>query len=93
MAVEYIRDIIRITAGEDADIGAVITDEEGVAVTDDVSLMLHLEEVYTIEGVYSEECWTFTIPAEMTQGLKGKYHYCICQGDSTLCFKTPLYLM
>lgn len=93
MAVEYIRDVIRITAGEDADIGAVITDEEGVAVTEDVSLMLHLEEEYMIEGSFDGECWTFTIPADITQGLKGRYHYCICQGDSTLCFKTPLYLM
>lgn len=93
MAVEYIRDIIKITAGEDAEIGAVITDEEGEPITEDVSLMLHLEEECLIDGVYIDECWTFTVPAELTEGLKGKYWYCICQGESTLCFRTPLYLM
>ena len=93
MAVEYIKDVIKITAGEDAEIGAVVLDKEGVAVTEDVSLMLHLEEVHMIEGVYIDERWIFNIPAEATEGLKGKYHYCIYQGGSTLCFKSPLYLM
>lgn len=94
--IEYLFNAIRATAGEDIAIVAKITDESGALVEDNCGFMFHgADGARTIiEGVYSADgFWSFTIPAELTKGLKGRYGYCICNGDATLCFEKPLYLM
>lgn len=94
--VEYLFNAIRATAGEDIAIVARITDENGEPITSGCSFMLNgangahhiIDGVYTTNGV-----WEFSIPAELTLGLVGRYGYCFCNGDTTLCFEKPFYLM
>lgn len=95
--IEYLYDAIRAVAGQDITIAAQITDEEGISITDGCSLMLHGEDslITMVDGVYTPELdmWTYTIPADVTEGLKGRYFYSISRNDSSLCFKQPLYLV
>jgi hypothetical protein len=46
-----------------------------------------------IHGVYTDDTWYFTIPAELTKGRKGKHWYCVCHEDTNLCFKQPIYFI
>lgn len=95
MALEYIYDAIRATAGEDIGISATIVDDVGNPVESGCGLMLHNTDgsvIGKIDGYYiSEGLWQFTIPASMTAGLYGRYYYCVCENDTTMCFQTPIY--
>lgn len=96
--VEYIDDMIRITAGEEAEIAAVVTSENGESITEGVGLMIHNPDGSMLtkipgEFIADEVTWTFTVPAEVTKGLKGRYSYCIYCFGETLCFRKPLYLV
>lgn len=56
--------------------------------------MLHLDdEMLMFDGEYKDELWYFTIPAEATKGLQGRYWYCLYRDGDTLCFKEPIYLI
>lgn len=92
--IEYLANAIRATAGEEIVIVANIA-EDGVDVTSGCGFMLHISEdkVLHIDGEYRDELWFFTIPAELTKGLKGRYSYCLCRDHNTLCFQEPIYLM
>lgn len=95
--VEYLYNAIKAVAGQDITIAAQVTDENGISITDACGLMLHSEnELLTmVDGEYTPELdmWSYTIPAAVTEGLKGRYFYCICRNNSNLCFKQPLYLV
>ena len=95
--IEYLYDAIRAVAGQDIDIGAMITDANEELITEDCCLVLYDEngELYKAQGVFQEfnGMWQFTIPASITLGLKGKYLYCIRHKDENLCFKQPIYLV
>ena len=93
--VEYLYDCIRATAGQDICILAVITDDEGLAITDACGLMLYDDNgmLFRVNGTYDGEEWSFEIPAELTEGLHGRYWYYVYRNDTNLCFKTPIYLM
>lgn len=96
--IEYLYNCIRATAGQDISIAAEITDDEGAAIVDGCGIYLHDPDkalVAQFDGVYDEENsqWIFTIPAATTEGLEGRYYYCIGHYNSSLCFKQPLYLM
>ena len=96
--VEYIDDMIRITAGEEAEIAAVVTGEDGESITEGVGLMIHNPDGSMLtkipgEFIADEMTWTFTVPAETTKGLKGRYSYCICCFSESLCFRKPFYLV
>lgn len=94
--VEYLYDAIRALSGQDITITALIADEEGVAIEENCHIMLfspEKEHIATFDGVYKADGeWDFTIPAETTKGLHGRYWYCICQHNHSLCFKQPIYL-
>ena len=97
MAIQYILDVIKATAGTDIEVCAEITDDDGVPVTEGCGFMLHNDDenktmIVMIDGTYAEGVWSFTIPAEVTKGLKGRFLYCICRNNDTLCFKKPFYL-
>jgi len=95
MALEYIYDAIRATAGEDIGISATITDEYGDAIESGCGFRLHDKDgevIYSADGDYlGSGLWTFKLPASETTGLKGRYTYSISQEDNTLCFQTPIY--
>lgn len=95
--VEYLYNAIRASAGHDITISAIVTNPAGEEITEDVVLILNDKDKETVilevKGTYSEEEWTFVIPAEITEGLYGRYWYCIHYGDSNLCFKEPIYLV
>lgn len=98
MAVEYIDKAIKATAGQPITVMAEITDDDGAMITEDCGFRIYdlNEEMITrVDGVFSEEdgYWTFTIPAELTEGRKGRHWYCICHKGHTLIFRHPLYLV
>lgn len=91
--IEYLANAIRATAGEEIVIVANIA-EDGVDVTSGCGIMLHIgDDMAMFPGEYKDELWFFTIPAEATKGLHGRYSYCLYRDDNTLCFKEPIYLM
>ena len=92
--IEYLLNAIRATAGSEITVMANIT-EDGEPIVEGCGFMLHIddENILMIDGVFNGDIWTFTIPAEATKDLKGRYSYCLCQGDKTLCFKEPFYLL
>lgn len=93
--VEYLYDCIRATAGEDITITAKISEEDGTAIIEGCSLVLFddNEILVLVEGVYEENVWLFTIPADITEGLKGRCWYSVKYKDSSLCFAEPIYLV
>lgn len=94
--VEYIYDAIIAVAGQDITIYALITDDEENVITSDCSITLHDDdgELLQVDGTYlpENEMWEFTIPADGTLGLNGRYWYCVRHDGSNLCFKQPIYL-
>lgn len=92
--VEYLYDCIRASSGQNITIGARITDLNKQPLTEGCGFMLHDENeamLTKIEGSFNGDFWTFTIPAEITAGRKGRHWYCIYWHDMTLCFKCPIY--
>jgi hypothetical protein len=97
--IEYLYDTIRATAGETITLTAMVTDNDGVCVEDPCSIMIHddNELLFMVDGtlfgdeVLEEKVWLFTIPSELTQDLNGRYWYCVCCGETRLCFKHPIY--
>ena len=95
--IEYLYNAIKATAGEEITITAKITNDDGVCITSHCHLMLYDNEelLITVHGTFveAEEVWEFTIPAEATKYLSGRYWYCICGKLGSLCFKEPIYLI
>lgn len=95
--VEYLFNAVRAVAGQDITIAARITDDSGTPITDSCGLMFHGDNdlITMVSGVYytDEQLWQFTIAAEVTEGLQGRYWYCFCENGNNLCFKQPIYLV
>lgn len=93
--LEYLYDAIRVSAGADETIAAVVTNEVGEPITAGVYLVLHTNDtaMVTIDGQYIEDTWLFTLPADFTKDLKGRCWYCIKHENDQLCFKQPIYFV
>lgn len=94
--IEYLYDAIRAVAGQEISVSAVITDDSGAVISEGCKFVLHIgDEMLAFDGIYIPDIqsWQFTIPAETTKGLSGRYSYCIQKDDNNLCFKTPFYLV
>lgn len=97
--IEYLHDAIRATAGQEIAVAAEITDDNGDSIFEGCHIMLYAPDretlVATFDGTYNAEKneWTFIIPGEATEGLHGRYWYCICYFNANLCFKQPVYLV
>lgn len=95
MAIEFLYDCIKAVSGEDINIGAQITDVDGNNITSGCSLIFIDKDFSTIAeyaGTYADGTWTFTIPAEATKGMEGRYWYRIKYNDESLSFAAPIYL-
>lgn len=93
--IEYLHNAIRATAGEDITLAAKITDGTGSEHCH-ISLYNDQERLCSFDGVYTNGIWEFTIPADATANLIGRYWYCICDGSKNhtkLNFKQPIYLV
>lgn len=94
--IEVLYDAIKAVAGQDIDLTVDIT-EMDIDITTGCALMIQsdTEDIAMVEGRYNEELemWQFTVPAEATKGLHGRYWYCVQQDNENLCFKKPLYLI
>lgn len=95
--VEYLYDAVRGISGENIEIVAEITDTDGKNIESGCSLLV-IDKDNTpllnknIDGIYLNETWTFTIPADITYYMDGRYWYRIqCKGES-LSFDAPLYV-
>lgn len=97
--IEYLYNGIRAHKGNDLTISAVVTNEKEEVITEGVSLVLHDKDretmLYSVDGIYDEETKeiTFVIPKAITEGLSGRYWYCIMHEGNALCFKEPIYLV
>jgi hypothetical protein len=94
--IEYIYDAIKATSGEDIEISAKITDDDGTCITSGCGLRIYDKDekfITRIEGELIGDMWSFVVPAMTTDGMKGKYWYCICKDGNTIIFRKPLYLV
>lgn len=93
--IEYLYDAIRVSSGHTAYITAKVLADDGTPITEGCNLMIYSEDslLMEVEGLYTEEVWLFEIPAEATKGYNGRYWYCICNEDTDLCFKQPIYFL
>ena len=93
--IEYLFDAIRATAGSDNIIAAKVSDELGNPVTSDVVLRIHLNDGKMIDviGDPVNDTLYFSIPASVTEGLKGRHSYCVRHLDEQLCFMQPIYFV
>lgn len=93
--IEYLHDAIRATAGREFTLTAKVTDDDGNPVTEGLMLMIHSDEdmLISADGELYDNMWFFTVPADATKGLHGRYWYCIATEKDQLCFKKPLYLL
>ena len=92
--IEYLYNAVRATAGEPIEIMAIVTAEDGTAITKGCKLKFYTTgEVTTVEGVFINDQWSFTISAEVTKGKSGRFWYSIEANGKSLCFMTPIYLV
>ena len=94
--IEYLHDTIRAAAGDSITITAKITNEAGVIVTDTCSLCLYdgNTKIYEVEGILEENIHSFTIAADITAALTGRYWYKVCDSQhNSLDFMQPIYFI
>lgn len=91
--IEYLHNAIRATAGADIVITSKVTEDD--TPLEGVGFMLHMGEdsAIVVPGELIEGVYQFTIPANITAGLHGRYEYCLCQESQPLCFKQPIYFV
>ena len=93
--VEFLYNAIKCIAGEDINILAEITDAMNNPITSGCSIVFIDKDFSTIaeyDGVYYDGAWTFTIPAEVTKGMAGRYWYRIKFKDESLSCAAPIYM-
>ena len=93
--IEFLYNAIKCIAGEDINIAAEITDAMDNPITSGCSVVFIDKDFSTIgehDGVYSDGAWTFTIPAEVTKGMEGRYWYRIKLKDESLSCAAPIYM-
>ena len=97
MAVEYIDSIIKVSGGANALIGANIVDTSGNQVSEKSHLMLFYpqdELQATVNGTIADDgVHEYLVPASLTEGVKGKWWYCVCVNNEPICFKQPFYIV
>lgn len=91
--IEYLYDAIRATTGSDITIVARVTEDDESVVGTCLALHIDAEHMIMIEGELVNEVYQFTIPAEVTAGLSGRYSYCFMKEGQPLCFKKPIYFV
>jgi hypothetical protein len=94
--IEYLHDTIRASAGDTIAISAKITDSAGAIIQDTCTLCLYdgNNKLLDIEGVLEENIWTFTINADITTALAGRYWYKVCDcNHNSLDFAQPIYFI
>lgn len=92
--IEYLYDAIRVSAGTEAVISAKITDNLDYPITEDCRLVIHLDNsMITVAGEYVDDTWYFTISADATKDLSGRYWYCFRHEQEQLCFMQPIYFV
>lgn len=94
--IEYLHDTIRAAAGDAIAISAKITDSAGAIIQDTCTLCLYdgNNKLLDIEGTLEENIWTFTINADTTAALAGRYWYKVCDcNHNSLDFAQPIYFI
>ena len=97
--VDYLYDVIKAVAGEELQIAAIITDENGADIDKGCALVLafgqHAEPHAKFDGTFTTSnaggIWSFVVPAAATKG-EHKLWYKIMKDGESLSFYRPLYL-
>lgn len=90
--VEYIYDVIRVSAGDDVVINADIYNEMGsstLEVLDDDNNVL----ISVVGEQQEEELVTFTIAGAETAQMDGRYWYIVKDAREKLIFRKPIYVL
>ena len=92
--IEYLYDAIRARSGEEVTISAKIKDDEGNAINNSILRIWDDDKnlIVSIEGVEIDGVTNFTVSADTTKNLIGRYWYCIGDEDTSYCFRQPIYL-
>lgn len=93
--IEYLYDVIRAVAGQEIVVNATVKDAYGEPITENCDMLIHIgDEMIKSASEYDEVqgMWAFSFPAEATQGLEGRFEYCIQHEGENMCFMTPIYL-
>ena len=97
MAAElfYLHDVKQAASGQDVNINVYMTDENGAHITSDsfIELWNGVLMLYKGKGEYNGTYWTFTIPADVTMVLHGRYYYAICNEEHDINDITTLYII
>ena len=76
-------------------VAAIIKNDDGTVNTTICHFNLYTdnEQIAHIQGILNNDVWEFYIPKEVTENLRGRYWYSICDEKHTrLNFKQPIYL-
>lgn len=88
--IELCGNAIRVTAGDDSPIAAIIRNVDGTAITEgDVRLVVP-ELDLDIQGVYENNVWNFEIPDGKP---KGRYMYHFQYNGIYLNFESAIYFV
>ena len=97
--IEYLYDAIKAVAGQEIKVNAYITDDEEKLINEDCYFVLYdptgARVMAKVSGSFltDYQMWEFVLSAEMTEGCKGRFWYCISHNNANLNFKQPIYLM
>lgn len=94
--IEYLHSTIRATAGDSVTITAKITDSAGAAIQEICSLCLYdgNTKLLEVEGILEENIHNFTIAADVTAALTGRYWYKVYDSKhNSLDFAQPIYFV
>ena len=91
--IEYLYDAIRATAGADMNIVARVSEDGETLEGTCFALHIDDEHMVVVEGELIDGVYQFTVPAEITANLSGRYWYCFMKEHKPLCFKEPIYFV
>lgn len=95
MAITIIGEVTQASSGQDITILADITDAEGAKIAREcfIELWQGNNAIYKANGAYNGEIWAFTIPADVTIDLHGRFFYAISNNEHNLCEIKPIYII
>lgn len=95
LTIMHLRDIKQAASGQDVTIDVYMSDENGEHIISEsvVELWDGNNMLYKGNGKHNGTWWTFTIPADVTIALHGRYYYAICNAEFAIHDITPIIII